>query len=273
MTKTVFRIVPVLVVSAVFGVAVSSVSAEGLGMPNPRKIIGDVRQKVEQKQQEVRDRIRGGFCDRFAETAGTIADKLSGVRERVGNRNGDSGSAIEEGRNTRDENLTEIRSQQDARRLEWYAKLDDRATTDKRKAAVEEFKKTVDAAVETRRDAVDAAISAFRSGVDALVSGKKSSVVSVADDFQSSIDAAIATVKSDCGSGKDPEAVRTTFRTSLKAAKDKLVTERKSASGIGDRVEALAKTRNEATKKTAEAFDAALKSATEKLKAALAAGE
>ncbi len=269
MRKTTSRIVTIALVSVVSVITVSTASAQMFDqVTNARRIIGDVRQKVEAKKEEIKTQVQGEFCGRFAETTGNIAEKMSGVRIKIDELKGNREATMEDRRDTRDENLNGIRSTQDARRVEWYAKLEARATTDKQKDAVREFEKTVDMSVETRRDAVDAAIAAFRSGVDSLVSGKKNSAETAADVFQGAVDAAVAKAKADCEAGKDPETIRNTFRASLKKAKTELTASRKSVEGIGGQVDALAKVRNESIRKALEAFDASLKAATEKLKTA-----
>ncbi|NTW90130.1 MAG: hypothetical protein HGB37_04470 [Candidatus Moranbacteria bacterium] len=269
MRKTTSRIVTIALVSVVSVVTVSTASAQMFDqVTNARRIIGDVRQKVEAKKEEIKIQVQGEFCGRFAETTGNIAEKMSGVRTKIDELKGNREATMEDRRDTRDENLNGIRSTQDARRVEWYAKLEARATTDRQKDAVREFEKTVDTSVETRRDAVDAAIAAFRSGVDSLVSGKKNSAETAADVFQGAVDAAVARAKADCEAGKDPETIRNTFRASLKKAKTELTASRKSVEGIGGQVDALAKVRNESIRKAVEAFDASLKAATEKLKTA-----
>lgn len=269
MRKTTSRIVTSVLVSVVSVITASTASAQMFDqVTNARRIIGDVRQKVEAKKEEIRTQVQGEFCGRFAETTGNIAEKMSGVRTEIDELKGNREATMEDRRDTRDESLNGIRSMQDARRVEWYAKLEARATTDRQKDAVREFEKTVDASVETRRDAVDAAIAVFRSGVDSLVSGKKNSAEAAADTFQGAVDAAVAKAKADCEAGKDPETIRNTFRASLKKAKTELTASRKSVEGIGGQVDALAKVRNESIRKAVEAFDASLKAATEKLKTA-----
>lgn len=274
MRKTISRYFTVAMALFFVVCSASHVSAEAANpVTNARRIIGDVRQKVEAKQEEIRIQVQGEFCGTFAETTGNIAEKLSGVRSKIEDFRENREGAMEDRRDTRDENLNEIRSEQDARRVEWYGKLEVRAKTDDEKDAVKEFEKTVDAAVETRRDAVDAARETFRSGVDALVAGKKTSVESAADNFENAVNAAVAAAKADCEAGKDPETIRNTFRKSLKNARETLSKERKSSEGIGDQVEALAKTRNESVRKAVEAFNATLKSAAETLKKAFAGSE
>ncbi|MEI7749792.1 MAG: hypothetical protein WCJ25_02210 [Candidatus Moraniibacteriota bacterium] len=273
-SKNILSLVALLAV----GISVSSASVEALGGSTIRPLalkreIGaggqqGAGQEAGQGQSGAGTQVKGQFCNRFTETAGSISEKLSGIQSRIDGRGVDKTGTIDGNRATRDANLKSVRLGQDTRRAEWYAKLDETATTDAQKTAVEEFKKTVDAAVMARRSAVDSAIAAFRSGVDALVSGKKTSATSAADNFRSAVDAAITVAKSDCAAGNDPEAIRSMFRASLKAAKDTLATERKSVEGIGPQIDTLAKTRNAATKSAVETFNAALKAATEKLKTA-----
>ncbi|NTW45920.1 MAG: hypothetical protein HGB18_02570 [Candidatus Moranbacteria bacterium] len=219
-----------------------------------RRMIGDVRQKVESKQEEIKTQVQGEFCGRFADVTARMAERMTEAENRVSDRIRNREGSVEDRRDTRDEELSAIRSRQDARRIEWYGKLVDRALSDEQKEAVEKFRKTVDQAVEDRRDAVDAAIAAFRSGVDSLVSGKKGVAEDAVEEFRKSVDAAVAQAKADCESGKDPETIRNSFRDSLKAARTRLAERRKAAEGIGSQVEALAKTQNEAVREAQETF-------------------
>ncbi len=269
-----------MVVAASF-VAIPSSPVEGIGVSDARRVIDNARAVVAQEQAGLQDRIQAGtqggvkniFCDNLDQATVSISEKMSGVRSRIDRQREARDSAMEGKRNTQDESLNGIRSTRDARRIEWYAKLDDQATTDARKTAVEDFKKTVDDAIDARRDTVDDAVATFRSDVDALVSGKKTSVGSVADDFQNAFDTAIEKAKADCGAGKDTTAVKNAFRTSLKSAKDTLATERKAVDGIGSRIDALSTTRDTAVRKAVDAFGVTIKSATETLKTALSKSE
>jgi hypothetical protein len=269
MRKAISSIIPVVIVSIIAILAAPSAFAEVLDrVTNAQRIIGDVRQKVEAKKEEIRTQVQGEFCGKFAETTGSIAEKMSDVRTKIDGLKVNKESMMENHRDTGDERLNDVRSTQDARRVEWYVKLEARATTDKQKEAVKDFKKTVDAGVESRRDMVDAAIGTFRAGADALVTGKKNSAESVADTFQAAVDTAVAGAKADCESGKDPETIRNSFRGALKKAKTDLSISRKSVDNIGNQVDALAVVRNESVRKAVDRFDTVLKAATEKLKVA-----
>ena len=102
---------------------------------------------------------------------------------------------LDEKRDTRDNMLTDKREEQDARRNAWYEKLEAAADTSEKKAAVIEFKKTVEAAVETRRDAIDTALSAFRKSVDAAVTTQKENRAGGIDTFEAIVEVAISQAK------------------------------------------------------------------------------
>lgn len=197
----------------------------------------------------------GSFCEGLSEMAGNVDAKLSDIRSGISQQAKRRGSATEESRNTRDENLNAVRFRQDARRVDWYAKFDDRATTNTEKSALKRFGSATDTAVETRRAAVDAAVETFRSDTDTITSEKTLSVGSVADDFQAAIDKAIASAKADCAAGKGSETVRTAFSTSISSAGDGLVAGRKLLDGRGDRIDAFAIVRDATIRKAAEVFD------------------
>jgi hypothetical protein len=219
----------------------------------------------EEKQEERKDNRQEAFCSRFTETIerinGRLEDRGANVKDRVENR----GEKRSDRRDGRDEWLGEKRGTQDERRSALYTKLDERADTDAEKAAVAEFKSTIDAAVVVRRSAVDKAISDFRSAVDSLVGSKKDGVSSAYTEFKSAADAAIAKAKSDCAGDVDPSTVRSTFNAAMKAAREGLKDDRSTIDKVRDDIQTLAETRKKSVEAALATFKTAVETAKEKL--------
>ncbi len=219
----------------------------------------------EERQDDRKENRQEAFCSRFTETIdrvnGRLEDRASAIKDRTEHRVGKRTDR----RDTRDEWLDGKRDTQDERRMALYAKLDEQADTDEEKAAVAEFKSTIDAAVVTRRGAVDKAINDFRSAVDALVASKKDGAASAYSEFKSATAVAIAKAKSDCDAGTDPAAVRSTFNTAMKTARENLKDDRAGLDQVRDDIQTLAETRKKAIEAAIETFKTTVKTAKEKL--------
>lgn len=231
----------------------------------------EIQARKEERVQAIQERRQEAFCSRFSKEAERLAKNLAERRSKFDERKEDRIVKTENKAAERDMKLEEKRSGADERRSAMYDKLLARATTEEQKQAVADFQKTVEAAVDTRRDTVNAAIEAFRSGVKNAVAGRKGDMDSAASKFQSAVEAALAKAKADCANITDQEAVRTTFKESLKAAREALVTDRKDADKVGEQVKKLAEARRVAVKKAMEDFKKTLSDARASLK--LAFGE
>lgn len=208
------------------------------------------------------------FCSKFSEMAASIASRLAERQAKVTDFINGQEERLDWRRNGRDADLAGKRSKADQRRSEWYERLEDKADTDAEKDAVVKFKQEVEDAVDARRDAVGAAIEAFRQGVDTAIAGRKDAMKTARDMFKASVDAAVAKVKADCDNGETTMTIRSNFKTSLKAAREALKTDRKNADKVGTQVKALAETRKTAVKQALSDFDTALKQALSDLKKA-----
>lgn len=227
-----------------------------------------IKMNREEKVTEIQANQQGAFCSRFAESTGKIGNNLMDRYSKFEARQGNRMNILETNRGEREAKLEGSRSQADERRNEMYQKLEARAKTDAEKTAVEEFKKTVEAAIDTRRAAVDAAIAQFRKDVDAAISGRKDDMESAAADFKSAVEAAMNKTKADCEDGTDPETVRSNFKNSLQVARTALQNDRQGADKVGEQVRTSAEVRRVAVKKTLDEFKATVGSARFELKQA-----
>ncbi len=222
-----------------------------------------------ERGEEMREKMQQMFCSRFTETAGKIATGLANGREKFDQWRTGRVEHMDDGRETRDAKLGDSRSDADTKRSEMYQKLEEKADTDAKKEAVEEFQKTVEQAVETRREAVDAALAAFRSGVDSLLANRKDKAGETADTFEAAVKAAVEKAKAECADGTSPETVRTHFQTALQAAHKALEADRSSTDKISDEIRALADTKHAAIEKAMNDFKTTVEAAAAKLKAAM----
>lgn len=210
----------------------------------------------------LQEKFCAGFADAIANMNGRIDEAKKKLQDRRDTR--------EEGWTSRWENqdakLGQLRTEQDARREEWYAELDSADLSDAQQEALKTFRETVDTAVDDRRSSVDTANAAFRDAVEKLSANRQTSIDGISADFQSAVDEAVAAAKKACDDGKDAKTVRTEFRSAIEAARTAMKHSRDKQSGIGDQVSALAKTRNEAIRKAVETFKTKLDVAKVELK-------
>lgn len=211
-------------------------------------------------------RLQERFCAAFADTAGTLARRLGDIESKIAGRRDDLGERWENRWENRDEELGKIRTEQDARREEWYEKLDGGSLTEGQSVALKAFRDTVDAAVDKRRDAVDAAKDSFRVSVETLSESRQSALDVASDEFRVSVEAAVSVARESCEDGDDAKTVRKTFQASLNAARKELRDDRKSTGDTGTEIAALARIRNEAIREAMSTFHDELETAKTTLK-------
>ena len=272
MTKTVFkswRRVSVTVASAASLMAPLFASAMVPAPSNRGEMRSTVSQTMEENRTERAEKMQQAFCNRFTEMAGKIGTGLATGRGEFEERRDTRVEHMDDGRDTRDAKLGDGRSEADAKRSEMYAALEGKADTDAKKAAVAEFQKTVEAAVDTRREAFDDALQAFRTGADALLSDRQEDMQGAADQFEAAMKAALDKAKSDCEAGTAPATVRSNFQTALVAAHKALQEDRSNSEKISTEIRALADTRHAAVEKAMNDFKTTVEAAAAKLKAVL----
>jgi hypothetical protein len=149
------------------------------------QISGEDRPDRAEKRAEIMEDRQANrqaqFCERFGATADKMLEKMEQHRNRYTERREERTQNREERADAADSRLSQIRSNQDAKRNESYQRLEGVADTDAKKAALKKFQETVEEAVETRRDAVDAAMNSFREGVQGSVSGGKETRTTVTE--------------------------------------------------------------------------------------------
>jgi len=166
-----------------------------------------------------------------------------------------------------DQALSTTRQNMDAKKEQYYAQLEAKATTDEQKTAVQNFETAMDAASTARKSAIDAANKAFRDGVDAIIAQKQPLIQQAGPAFEAAVKSAFDKAKSSCTSGTASATVRSTLLTDLKTAKDQFKTAVNAGNAINSQMKTLKATRNSAFKKAATDYKTAVQKATADLKA------
>jgi len=215
---------------------------------------------------------KGGAGANFCTNIDAIGAKIiAGIDTKTGtidSKKATRMAKLSESRQKRDESLSTKRAERDTALGTHYTALMKKADTDAKKAAVTTFKTTTDAALKARRDAIDAAISTYRTGIDALISQKFGALDNDRAALKSATDAALTTAKSSCTAGTDSKTVYTTFKASIKTARDAYKSSH-TQTKISDDIKALGTARKASVDAAIAKFKADMNTARTTLKAAL----
>lgn len=191
-----------------------------------------------------------------------LDDRIEKVEERL------------DARDTKlDEHFVTIDTRRATNRSTWEDNRDDRyvkilalADTDAEKQAVALYETVLEAAVKTRQSAVDAAVTTFRSGLDQSVKKRETGVTTAMDHFRTSTEAAFEKAKAGCAGDAVNLAVRSDFRSDLRAAKDQLKSDINALDKIRTDRSSLASARQSAIEAAVKTFESEAEAAREILK-------
>ncbi len=209
------------------------------------------------------------FCAKVNELTDKINTKVAEREQKL--------RSLWDGRNERllkrkteiDDRRTGNRDGWDEKRVEFYAKLDTKATTDTQKTAVTKFKSEVDAAVSERRASVDSAVNTYRSGLNAAIAERKNSVENILANVKKANASAVEKAKADCAAGINPKTVRDNFLTSTKSTRDEMKQALTNLEKRKDTVKNLSEQKNTSIKQAVEKFRESLKKSQADLRNAL----
>lgn len=215
------------------------------------------------------DRLKGDssqFCVMIDRRSGNFDAKINEAVQKLQTRRVDHLAQKNTKRAERDIRKSSHRDQVNGRHGARFAKLDDKAVTEEQKAAVVEFKASVNNAIDTRRTAIDSVIQDFRSEMDSLNTAQKSKIDAAVTDFNTARKAAITKAKASCASGVADAVVKSTFDSDMQAAKDAF----KMAKGSLEKkdVETIISARKNAIDVAITNFKNAMTAAQDKLKQA-----
>ena len=165
--------------------------------------------------------------------------------------------------------LDSKRAEADTMRTSHYTKLIKKYDTPKQAQAIAEYKQTIRDAVAKRRMAVDTARRDFKDAANALQATHHQVVAQAEQNLQSSIEASIATAKTDCSSGGSSEQARNTFKLALEQARTQFQATVKTQPNQQQALDLLITTRKQAIELAVAEFGQTAYDAKEKLLLAL----
>lgn len=208
------------------------------------------------------------FCAEFPETKTKIEVRVVTQGNALAAYVDKLPEETENRRNERDARLEEARSEVDQLRGEQYARLMDRADGDDEEDAVEDYQKSVEDAVGSRRSAVDAAIVEFRKGTDLLLVKRRTAMESTWGSFRASMIAMLAVLETGCANGVATASLVSEFKGSLAAAQAKVLNDKKMAESTQGQMKKLADTQRQDVAIATKIFRAKLTAANAELKQA-----
>jgi|GEM_PF-1992050 len=259
MTKKNFKIIGLMVFAVVVFTAFPVVAAPNQGANSNGVVSG--------KSISAGAKTLGqAFCKLAANATGKITSRIANRDGLLTRKRSEIETRLAKNRTTRDGKLAEFRTRWDGRRDDVYNKLKTMTTTDAEKAALAEFKLTVEAAVTTRKTVVDAAIKEYRDGMDKIVADHATSVDATVAAYRSAVDAAIQKAKDNCANSTDAATVRETLHNELKTARDKLKSDIQAIDNISEQLNALMETEKAAVQKAIDDFKVTYENAKNTLK-------
>ncbi len=116
--------------------------------------------------------------------------------------------------------LDSKRAEADTMRSQHFEKIVKKYNTPDQSRAIDEYRQTILGAIAKRRLAVDTARQDFKDAANALQATHQQVVAQAEQNLQASIEASIATAKTDCSSGGSSEQARDTFKAALDQARN-----------------------------------------------------
>ena len=210
------------------------------------------------------------FCTNLPSTISKVNSSLSNLQSKLTTAWNNRNAQIATNDTKWDQALAADRAKWAAQRQNEFTELQAKATTDAQKAAVQTYITALSDAINSRESANDQARATFRSGLTSLLASQQSTINSQVATFTGTVNAAEATAQSSCAATPSDTSIRTTFVSATRTARSAYNSDRKSDSGIGTQVKALAATRDAAIKANDTAFAATAKAEATALKAAFA---
>lgn len=209
------------------------------------------------------------FCTQLDATKSRLNSLVSQYESKLNALRADKSTKIATQFALRDSERAANRLRWDNERNTQYERLYSKATSDIQKQAIDQFKSTIEVAVNKRRAAVDSAVSTYRSTVQADMSTNQGSINSLAGIYKSAVVTAENKAQASCNIGTDPSVVRESFKSDLQVARTNLKTGKNGSEKINVEISALIKTRKEAIESAISDFKITLDQARETLNLAL----
>jgi hypothetical protein len=213
--------------------------------------------------------VQGNFCIKAQEIETSFKLGLSNNIAAIKNKNSDQVSNLKKARATRDQKMNEIRADWDLKDDEYFSKLDAKADTEAKRAAVAEFRSAIERAVEARRVTTDETLAVYRKGVDQLLASRQATIDTVVENYQDGMEILWNKAAADCVAGVSEKTVKENVKTGVKQLKAKFIEDKKQLNVQNEKISPLLTTKKQALIRADANFRLAVKNAQTALKAVL----
>lgn len=162
------------------------------------------------------------ICNRMDELSNKIEKNLSNKQQALDKRRNEQSKKIQNNHDNKTAEITKLRNQWDKNRSNHYDKLNEKATTQEQKDAIEQFKNAIESAVAKRRATFDQATQDYRDTIDYAINNKQNGIDQVVSIYKTNIGLAKDQLNQDCQQNKTDSEIRSKFNKSIEEAKNAL---------------------------------------------------
>ena len=202
------------------------------------------------------------FCDTIASKGAELLSKFDSLSAKLAQAWEKRDQTLSTKWQDITKEVTDKRSQADAKRFDDYAKLEARAKTTTQTEAVRVYEDSVNTAISVRRKSYDVARQTFRDGVKSVIEERRNTVNGELNLYRNSITQATEIAQSSCSDAKNAKSVvRQTFKDSLKKAQSVFKAARSDDSKVKDKIKPLIDTRKLSYEVADQAFQSSMQMA------------
>lgn len=199
-----------------------------------------------------------GFCDKLE----NISQKM--INDGSGKKMKDlSTKSLDESK------LIDLRSSADKKRLEHYKKLYEKYPSDSQRAAIDQYRSTIATAINQRRQAIDATRLNYVGDLNKLIESHQRKVHDSEQSIIDAVQSAYTNAKTSCSNGIDESVVKSSFKNSIKSARENFVSNKQKALMDKDSLQELKKNREASLQVALDNFKKTAEEARTKLLQAL----
>ena len=213
-----------------------------------------------------RERTRPDICSRVDGLGDKINENILHKQQNLEMLHKDKTKKMQASFEEKTKQITFSRQQWDKNREIHYKKLSEKAQNQDQKAAIEQFKTSVEEAVQRRRNAFDKATQAYRNSIELTINNKQNGIDAIVDNYKLELSKAKDQANLDCQNNKDESEIRNNFNSSLQMSKTNLVSDKSGVDQILLQINAAKQIRLDAIQKATQEFQSTLQSAKETLK-------
>jgi hypothetical protein len=211
--------------------------------------------------------ISSPFCTNLSTNTAKITARLTDLRTKAVTAANARDKAIADRQTAWDQKIQDVHSKWDQKRTDNLDQLLAKAKDSAQRGAVQEYQRTITAAIQTRRDANDNIRIAYRDTVTQSLSENRTNLATDTDAFAQKLTAAKTAAEASCkATPAQGPAIRKTMTTALSDARKQFKSDRQDRVSAKFAISELVTTRNQAIKANDDAYIKTARTARDKLR-------